>query len=254
MKSVIFIVTFVAILSGVGWWAWKGAAPLVKVTPVLKGNVKHSSPGRVEVLPQQAQQLRSLRNGIVRSVIMTPNSASRTVSKGDVIIQLDTLEVELSLQDIRASLSAAEARLEAESDIALQVLSESRDLEDYRKLAEEGRYPKADLRKREDAVKRLQAQLALEKIALKEQAESYRAKEAQTLRHLDELTIKSPFGGILTEVFVSTGEHVFAGNPLGILQSRERLVKVAINEEDYQGVEVGQSAAVHFLSHGSKVF
>ena len=254
MKTVLAIVTFVAALSGVGWWLWKDAAPLVSLALVSKGNVKHSSPGRVEVLPQQAQQLRSLRNGIVRQVIVPPNSASRPVAEGDVIIQLDTEDVELLLQDIRVSLRAAEARLNAESDIALQVLSESRDLEDYRKLAGEGRFPKADLRKKEDALQRLKAKLVLEKIALEEEVASYRAKEAQTLRHLGELTIRSPFTGILTQVFVSNGEHVLAGKPLGILQSNERLVKVALNEEDYQGVEVGQSAAVNFLSHGSKVF
>ena len=254
MKPTLIALLLVALLSGAAWWAWQDAAPVVAVETVIRGEIKHSSPGRISVLPKRAQRLRSLRAGRVETAIMTPNSASRQVTSGEVIIQLETQDVELALVEIRASLKAAEARLKVESEFALQLASESRELEDFRKLADEGRYPLAELRKKEDALKRLNSRLELENISLREKAESFRAQEAQTLSHLDDLAIKSPFDGTLTEVFVSPGDHVFPGNELGVLQSRERLVRVALNEEDFQGVKVDDLAAASFLSFGSEVF
>ena len=104
MKSVIAIFIIVAAISGSAWWAWRDAAPVVEVAIVARGEVKHSSPGRVEVLAERIQQLRSLRSGRVESVIITPNAASRKVAEGEVIIQLETRNVELTLEEIRASL------------------------------------------------------------------------------------------------------------------------------------------------------
>ncbi|MBO93768.1 MAG: hypothetical protein CMI32_02570 [Opitutales bacterium] len=254
MKSAIVIFLFGAAISGSAWWLWQSAVPEAAITIVERGDVKHSSPGRVDVLPERAQRLLSLRTGRVESAIMAPNAASREVEHNETIVQFETRAVELSLEEIRVSLKAAEARLEAESEVALQLDTETRELEDFRTLAEEGRFPKKDFLKKEDSIKRLKARLELEKIALNEEIETYRAKEAQSLNHLDDLTIKAPFAGILTEVFISPGDHVFAGNALGILQSREHLVRITLNEEDFQGVEVNQSVGVSFLSHGSKVF
>ncbi|MBG28886.1 MAG: hypothetical protein CMI31_02630 [Opitutae bacterium] len=254
MKPAIFIFVALTTIGGVGWWMWMDTTPMVKVEAVTRGKVKHSSPGRVEVLPERAQRLSSMRTGRVERVIMQPNSTSRPIEAGEVIIQLETEDVELALNEIQASLKAAEARLATESELALQVASESRELEDFRVLAKEGRYPLAELRKKEDALKGLQARLEVEEITLREKVESYRAKEAQTLSHLEDLTIKSPFGGILTEVFVSPGDHVQQGKELGILHSRERLIRIALNEEDFQGVAVEQEVAVSFLSHGDQIF
>ena len=41
---------------------------------------------------------------------------------------------------------------------------------------------------------------------------------------------------------------------MGILHSRERLIRVTLNAEDFQGVDANQSVGVSFLSHGSEVF
>lgn len=254
MKPAIFVLFFLGAVSGTAWWWWQGAAPIVVVEIVKRGKVKHSSPGRVEVLPERAQRLKSLRPGRVESVIIATNSASRKVSAGEVIVQLETRDVELALEDIRVSLRAAEDRIKAESELAIKLASERREIEDFRKLTTEGRFPKAEFRKKEDALKQLSALLELENIAQKEGVESFRAKEALALRHLEDLSIKSPFEGILTEVFVSPGDHVFAGNELGVLQSRERLIRVTLNAEDFQGVDANQSVGVSFLSHGSEVF
>jgi RND family efflux transporter MFP subunit len=254
MKLAVFIILFLSLLSGISWWAWQDAAPVVTVETIVSGEIKDSAPGRVEVIAKRSQNLKALRLGRVESVVTTPNSASRKVAKGEVIVQLETLDVELALKDIRVRLQAAAERLKAESELALQLESQRRDIEDFRKLTEEGRFPKADFLKKEDALKQLSAKLELENIAKKEEWESYQAKEALTLRHLDDLCIKSPFDGILTEVLVSPGDHVFAGTPLGIMESAERLIRVTLNEEDFQGVAVKQLAAVHFLSHGNEVF
>jgi len=254
MKPIILILAVLVAIGGVGWWMWRDATPVVEVEAVSRGMVKNSSPGRVEVLPERAQRISSMRGGRVERTIMKPNSSSRSVEAGEVIIQLETKNVKLALEDIQASLKAAEARLVAESELALEIASESRELEDFRALAKEGRYPLAELRNKEDALKGLKARHEVEKITLKENVESYRAKEAQALSHLEELTIKSPFSGILTEIFVSPGDHVHAARELGILHSRERLIRIALNEEDFQGVDVNQTVAVSFLSHGNELF
>ena len=75
-------------------------------------------------------------------------------------------------------LKAAEERMKAKSELAIQLASESRELEDFRKLTSEGRFPEAEFRKKEDALKQLSAKLELEKITKEEEVESHRAKEA----------------------------------------------------------------------------
>ena len=93
-----------------------------------------------------------------------------------------------------------------------------------------------------------------QKISLNEKVDTARVEEAQALRHLEELSIKAPFTGILTEIRVSPGDTVSLVEPLGVLQSKKHLVEVTLLEEDFQGIEANQSVAISFRSEGTAIF
>jgi len=269
MKTSIVIAFVVVLASGSAWWLWRDSAAEVVVETVKQGEIKHSSPGRVHVLPQRLQVLKSLRPGRVKSVFnnLEPKSESLPVAvkEGEVLVQLATRDVELALEKIRVGLRAAEARLQLhehnQSEIAPKLAADRQEVKALEDLAENGRYPKAELRKKKAQITILEAQLIREKeeweeqkISLNEKVDTARVEEAQALRHLEELSIKAPFTGILTEIRVSPGDTVSLVEPLGVLQSKKHLVEVTLLEEDFQGIEANQSVAISFRSEGTAIF
>ena len=177
MKTSIVIAFVVVLASGSAWWLWRDSAAEVVVETVKQGEIKHSSPGRVHVLPQRLQVLKSLRPGRVKSVFnnLEPKSESLPVAvkEGEVLVQLATRDVELALEKIRVGLRAAEARLQLHehnhSEIAPKLAADRQEVKALEDLAKTGRYPKAELRKKKAQITILAAQLIREKEEWEEQ-------------------------------------------------------------------------------------
>jgi RND family efflux transporter MFP subunit len=68
------------------------------------------------------------------------------------------------------------------------------------------------------------------------------------------MSIRSPFDGVIAEVFYRPGDLVPAKQPLANIISSNKVVRAKISEERFASVEVGQRAQVSFLGLGGKPF
>ena len=254
MKLLLKVALPLGALSILGWWLIASAIPEVIVKPVSRGTVRDGVPGNVLVLAERTHDLRSRVSGIATNVIMLPNGKPISVEENSTLLTLDATEDERSLKQLYVAREHQEKRIAAGSAIAMQLETEKREMTAWNALAEQGKLPLSDLENKKSLVKRLETQLAQEKITNDEQSKTFRIQEARLLANLKKTKIRSPIAGLMTLSLVAPGDMVFPGAHLGQVVSNNRLIAVTLNEEDFGGVMEGQSVAVTLLSQGAQIF
>ena len=235
-------------------WLIGGAVPEAVVVKVAAGDVRDGVPGNVLILAKRTHDIRARIQGIVKDSRMLPNGKPVTVEENSTLVWLDSQEIERSLEQFKVSREHHERRVSAGSAIAMELESELDELEAFRELAKEKKIPLADLKKKENYVKRLETRLSQEQISIEESSKNFSIREAELAYNLKKMEIRSPIAGEMTISLVAPGDMVSPGAHLGRVISHERIVEVTLNEEDFAGTEDGQEAAVTLLSHGRKIF
>ncbi len=156
---------------------------------------------------------------LLAQVIKVHVSAGRYVRDGDLLIELDSSDLQARLSQAEANVNAAEVMLEqAESDF-----------EKLTKLREQGAATQGELEDSRRAFEVAQAELAARREAVNE-----------TKTQLDYATVRSPFNGMVVDTYVEPGDLARPGMTLLSLHDRlqleasvpERLaVKLAVGDE-----------------------
>ncbi len=199
------------------------------------------------------------------------------------LLQLEKSEAQAQVQQARANLLAAEARLkEAQTgyQMAKALIQPQLDeakanlqhaegtLNRIRKLYMQGIMPKDKLDEAERAytIARAQYETAVankSQVRAKEQevASAYAAleqmKAALTMAEigLSRKVITAPFSGLVTEVSVKQGEFITPGQPIArIVDTSKLYISATIDEADVRKVKVGQEVRVTLDAFPSKTF
>jgi len=134
----------------------------------------------------------------------------KRVAKGDLLIQIDSAEIDELIRQAQAGLASAREDL----------TDAERDVEKYSKLAKDGWSPTEVLRK--SRVRRDIAQSSLSKA---------QAVLASALAQRDYATIRSPVDGVVLARHKQSGEMTTVGTPILTIESREMLLfKVFVSE------------------------
>ena len=156
------------------------------------------------------------------------------VSRGDVLVRIDSTDVDAAIRQARGALRAAEKTLE---DSQL-------DAEKYRNLSTSGTISSEALRKAE-----LGTEIA--RINLDKAQSAVKAAEAQK----EYTTITSPVDGVIVSVAKRRGEMATTGAPLVTVESREVLLfKAYISERDLAAIDTEQTVPIRIDSLGDRVF
>ncbi len=152
------------------------------------------------------------------------------VDEGDQVQMRDVL-VDIGDAELRANLSAAEARLRMED---LNRAHQERLAERVRSLREQGTVSAENL---DDANF---------KVAAAEQAvASARAEVARARAMLDETKIRAPFDGVIIRKDIETGDVTAPGEPLLVLEDHAVLrFRTNVKEQDIPRIEMGQAIIV----------
>lgn len=190
------------------------------------------------VLAQQAVNVAApTSTGVViadRSVTLAAKIVGRVVAvnadEGDRVKTGDTL-VDIGDAELRANLSAAEARLRMEE---VSLAHQEKLAERVRSLREQGTVSAENL---DDANF---------KVAAGEQAVAIaRAEVARARAMLGETKIRAPFDGVIIRKDIETGDVTAPGEPLLVLEDHAQLLfRTNVNERDVPRVEVGQAIVV----------
>jgi RND family efflux transporter MFP subunit len=205
-------------------------------------------PGTVEVKAEFANELKSEVGGRVHRTAL---EVGKRVFRGDVLVQLDTGDVDLEIERIKNEIVAAEKRVEIGSTLRAEMLNTRDTVAQQRRLVEAGTFPQAEYDKAVRSLQQLEQRLELDEVnlrlALQNLENQLRAKE----REREKMTIVAPSDGTITAVLARVGDLIGGNSPIATVIATTRTVEAKLSEENFAAVRVGQRGSVRFLTYGA---
>lgn len=221
ISATVLVIVFIAAV----WWIWGRDDPLPEGLIQANGRIEGDRCTVASKVPGRVKQLLA-REG-------------DTVHEGQVLIQLDDVQMLAKVEQARQGLKATEAQLNAAK------LSEEqfrRDAERIRILLSEGTVTKHESEQAELAWSVARNQLQ----AAEAQRNQSKAALEEVNSILADMTIRALSGGVISTRTVDVGELVAAGAPLFDIVDLDRLyLKVYIPENEIGKVRLGLQAQVY---------
>ncbi len=241
--SVVKIALAIALVAIGGIYFLNTIKSLAHVSPVKRGLAVKTAPGTVEVLAERMQVRSDLKGRIARSVLRVGNA----VKKGEVLVELDTGDIELEISNAENSLESAKLASEIETPTAIQltaarlVLSNvERDFERQLRSQAEVDAARREVKRHEDALQRESIQADL-------QIDEKRNELKKLKREFEKMSIVSPVDGVVSKVYAYEGDLISAGQEVAEVVSMNREVKAVIGEENFADIRIGMPVSIQFL-------
>lgn len=237
----------------IGYIYFVALRPVATVAPVVRGRAVNSVPGAVEVKAESVLPVKSEVGGRIVSTSLNPG---REVSKDELLLQLDTGDVDLEIERITNDLIAARRKVQVGSTLRAEEENKRDTLDELERRVKSGAFPVAEFEKEKRLYQQLVQRRELDevnlKLALENLENALRAKE----REKSKMTIVAPFDGVIAEIHIAgkPGELIGRDFNLATLISKSRVVEAKISEENFAELAVGQRAGVSFLSYGPQQY
>ncbi len=244
ISTVFKILLPVAILAAIGYFIFARSIPTAVVSETQRGMAVNAVPGTVNVLAEKEMYIKGEHGGrIIKSNLET----GALVSAGDVLIQLDTGDIDLEIEKAENEYRAAKQNLEIQSPLQLSLETHQDALADIMIRYNNGGVREIDLKKYQRSVEKAEDDIAREKLKNEEQIQNLENALKRLKRQKEKMTIVSPIDGIVTDVLAHEGDLIGGGFNLAKVVSQTRIVEVKVSEEHFVGLEVGMPARVAFL-------
>jgi RND family efflux transporter MFP subunit len=221
--------------------------PVAMVVPVTKGKSVRSVPGTVEVKAEFDRELKSAVGGRVKTSEL---EIGKRVFKNDVLVQIDTSDVDLEIERIKNEIVAARKKVELGSSYRQDVENSRDTLDNYERQTKVGNYPAAEFEKQKRLHQQLENRMNLDevnnKLALDNFENSLHAKELEKSK----MTITAPTDGVVTGVLARVGDLIDRNSAIANYIAVGRTVEGKLSEENFAAVKLGQKATVRFLTFG----
>lgn len=238
----------VVVLAAAVWTVGFLMRPVAVVTAATRGTAVNTVQGTVEVKAEFANELKSEVGG---RVLDSSLDIGKRVFRGDVLVQLDTGDIDIEIERIKNDMVAAKRKVEVGSTLRADVLNMRDTVANYARQAEAGVYPQAELEKQRRSLQQLEQRMELDevnlKLALQTLENTLRAKE----RERTKMTIIAPADGVVTAVFARIGDLIGGNSPIATVMATTRTVEAKLSEEKFATVKIGQKASVRFLTYGA---
>jgi len=227
--------------------------PVAVVVAVKPGRAINAVPGSVEVKAQYVMEIKSEVGGRIVHSILDPGLP---VTKDQVLVQLDTGDVDLEIERITNEITAARRRHEVGSTSRAEVENKRDSLAEMDRAVKAGAKPLADFEKEQRLYNQLVQRMELEEVNLRLALENFenslRAKEREKAK----MTITAPTDGVISEVSLAArvGDLIGRDNMIATLISSSRAVEAKISEENFSGLKPGLQASVRFLGYGPQLY
>lgn len=250
-----------------------GGGTEAEVYQVSRGKVSQKVEDTGEVLPLNEQTVYLEGTGKVKDIKVKVGSS---VKEGDVLLILESSELELELKDAEAKIQAAQAQLEStelknyaqEIELAKAKLTQAeiafnsaaRDYEKAQQLYAAFAISEADWAKAKDAYEMAKASLEAAKLQLKEaqqgppdylirsyqsQLEQANLAKAHVLAKMEKQVLRAPFAGVVLEQLVDENTLITPATPAFIIGNMDELeVKADILADEVHKLKVGNQVEV----------
>ncbi len=242
------LVLLVALVGGGAYAVSYLTRPVAQVVAASRGKAVRSVPGTVEVKAEFDVILKSEVGGRVKTSELI---IGKPVYKNDVLVVIDSGDIELEIERIRNELTAAKKRVEVGSTLRAGELNERDTLDNLERQTKAGAYPAAEFEKArrnyQQTVQKRELDEVNLKLALENWENSLRAKE----REMAKMTIIAPTDGVVTAVLARVGDLIGSNAPIANLISVGRTIEAKLSEDNFAAIKMGQRASVRFLTFGN---
>ena len=249
-----FLISVVAVILSFLFFIFNGLSETAVVIPAKVGSIQDSVNGNVVVLAEQEFDLRSESSARANFSILLPHGKPVKVDANQTLFTLDISDVNRSLNRLLLRKMNHQKRLRAGSVLSSQLKIEETDLKAVQEISKLDAVADLDLKKKESHVARLRISLEHEEINQNEKSMILEFEIEHFKKEVEKRIIKSPIRGMLVSSTVKPGSFVFGSQVVGKVLSHDRLVKVSLNEEDFDGLKEGQRAGVTLFSSQNTVY
>lgn len=225
--------------------------PVAFVSLATTGTAVRTVPGTVEVKAEYVIELKSEVGGRVSSSEL---DVGRRVHKDDVLVQIDTGDVDLDIERIRNEITAARRKVELGSTLRPEVLNSQDTLDNLARQAKAGVISAIDLEKARRLHQQIVQRMELDEVNLRLALQTNENLLSTKLREKSKMTIIAPSDGIVTTVAARVGDLIGSNSPIATLISVGRIVEAKISEENFAAIKLGQKATVRFLTYGNEQY
>ncbi len=242
------------VLAGAGFAFWYTMRDTARAKPVNRDTAVDVVTGSVEVHAEGGfRELRCEAAGKVVVANIKPGSAFK---KGDVLVQLDTTELDRQIAETKRKFESDKARAKflLENNPEKKVAAEK--LETARRLYALGNTAEDEVKTLERAYEAIETRLKLTEFDDKKAEEDYKvAMEGFELMR-EKMRVVAPFDGTIHNDGAMTweGALINAGQAVTKVFSRNRTIAAKISEESFGRVKVGQPARIRLLTYGNQNF
>ncbi len=199
------------------------------------------------------KELRSEAAGKVTVANIKPGSSFR---KGDVLVQLDTTELDRQIAETQRRFESdkARARIALENNPELKVAEER--VATAKRLFELGNASEEDLKGAQRALDGIVTRLKLTDFDDQKAAVDFRVTMEGLELLREKMRVVAPFDGTIHNDGAMTweGALINSGQPVTKVFARRRVVEAKISEESFGRVKLGQPARIRLLTYGTQTF
>ncbi len=246
-KWIIRLLVLAAVVGGAVYAVKYVMRPVAQVVTAARGKAVRSVPGTVEVKAEFEVILKSEVGGRVKTSELI---IGKPVYKNDVLVVIDSGDIELEIERIKNELTAAKKRVEVGSTLRAGELNERDTLENLERQTKAGAFPAAEFEKArrnyQQTVQKRELDEVNLKLALENWENSLRAKE----REMAKMTIVAPTDGVVTGVLARVGDLISSNAPIASLISVGRTIEAKLSEDNFAAIKLDQKATVRFLTFG----
>lgn len=253
-KLLITVIIIIAAIAGLSFFRGGGKEAVTKyeTEPVVRGNLTITVNATGSLEPRNKVDVGSELSGIVKTVDVDFNDH---VTKGEVLATLDTSKLEAQVEQSRASLEAANAKVLDANATVKETQNELNRLKKVWELSGKKVPSQNDLDSAEAALQRAVASEASAKAQVSQAKATLEANETD----LGKMVIRSPINGIVLDRDIEPGQTVAASFQAPVLFTlAEDLTKmelsVDVDEADVGLVKSGQDATFTVDAYPDKTF
>jgi RND family efflux transporter MFP subunit len=245
------LLLFIAVVGGAVFAGLHFLRPVAVVEAAKRGTAVDSIPGTVTVKAERRSFVLSEISGRVAESNL---ELAASVSKGDILVQLDSRAIELEIKRLEGQLETVAKTLELGSSTRFELQNQRESLVYSEKLLERSAISRSEVDRQRRGIENLEQQIQLESVRLnQEQATLENAIQTNRLR-LEQMTLRSPVDGVINAVSAFPGDLITGGAAIAEVVSLNREVEAKISEEYISKVFTGATATVQLQPHGYQRF
>lgn len=241
----------VAVLAAAGFYMRGKLRPIARVAVVSPGLAVNSVPGSLLVAPTRPAVLTSEIGGRIQKSELEPG---KKVREGEVLVQIDTGDIDLDIEKIQIDLDALKKKVAAGSATTFEYDTAVEDLQTAERQHARGGLSDQELARAKRRVEGIKLKQDQEMVTNKQSIDTLENQLKVKQRQRTKMTITAPFDGVITAVSARKDDQVGNNSIIANLITLSRVVEAKISEENFASVEIGQRAVARFLTYGDDRF